>query len=188
MESIQLTSTERQLLLYDIFHGCEQVSYEEITSRLPIGKKMIQRDIAILTDAGLLSVQYSRKERAYLHAAQKPVFNENATGKYRTHLMKLRRMATLMTELYMEGHSYYCDDGDEYYSCKECYYELFPDANERMRQRDFVQLNNIGYRVRYDNTERRYRMWDNSGLRENFGVYRENGKLMRYKDIEYDLW
>ncbi len=182
-----LTSTDRQLLMYDIFKSCEQVSYEEITSRLPVGKKMIQRDIRILTDAGLICVQYSRKDRAYIHSVQKPAFLESATGKYRTHLLKLRRMATLMKELWTDQTSYYYEDGDDYDSCKKCYYELFPEANERMRQRDFEQLNKIGYHINYDNTNRRYRMWEDNGLRENFGVYRENGKLMRFVDSIYDL-
>lgn len=92
-----------------------------------------------------------------------------------------------MTELYMEDNLYYYDDGDDYYSCKKCYYELFPNANERMRQRDFKQLNKIGYSISYNNTDRRYQMWNNYGLREDFGVYRENGKLMRYQDSIYDL-
>ena len=186
MENIQLTSTDRQLLLYDIFIGCRQVSYEDITSRLPIGKKMIQRDIKILTDAGLISVQYSRKDKAYIHSEREPFFNDNAKGKQRTHLMKLRRIAALMTGLYTDNTSYYEDDGDDYYSCKKCYYEMFPDANEKMRQRDFKQLNRIGYVICYENTERRYKMWEGYGLREDFGVYRENGKLMRSTDSIYD--
>lgn len=186
MENIQLTSTDRQLLLYDIFIGSRQVSYEDITSRLPIGKKMIQRDIRILTEAGLISVQYSRKDKAYIHSEREPVFNDNAKGKQRTHLMKLRRIAALMTGLYTDNTSYYEDDGDDYYSCKKCYYEMFPDANEKMRQRDFKQLNRIGYVICYENTERRYKMWAGYVLREDFGVYRENGKLMRSTDSIYD--
>lgn len=187
MKCIQLTSTDRQLLLYDIFNRSEQVSYEDITSRLPVGKKMIQRDIKILTDAGLIHVQYARKDKAYIHSAQNVVFNENAMGKYRIHLMKLRRIAALMTGLYTDMNSYYEDDGDNYCSCKTSYYEMFPNANEKMRQRDFKQLNRIGYTVRYDNTDRRYKMWDSSRQREDFGVYKENGKLMRYMDSKYDL-
>ena len=45
MEEIELSQTDRQLLLYDIFFRSQQVEYEDITSRLPIGKKMVQRDI-----------------------------------------------------------------------------------------------------------------------------------------------
>ena len=93
-----------------------------------------------------------------------------------------------MNELYTETGSYYWECGDDYYSCKDCYYELFPNANERMRQRDFAQLNRIGYTVFYDNTFRRYKMWECSNLREDFGVYQENGKLMRRMDLEYDLY
>ena len=148
MENDRLTSTERQLLLYDIFRRCQQISYEEITTRLPLGRKMVQR--------------YSLRK-------------------------KLKRMATLMEELVTDSESYYEDDGDDYFSCKKCYYELFPDANEKMRQRDFAQLNKIGYHISYDNTERRYNMWSYAALREDFGVYKENGKLMRCKDSQYDV-
>ncbi len=153
MDCIQLNATDRQLLLYDIFMGSEQISYQDITSRLPVGRKMIQRDRKVLTDAGLICVRYARKQRAYVHAGQEPVFN----------------------------------DGDDYYSCKTSYYEMFPDATERMRQRDFEQLNRIGYTIRYDNTDRRYKMWDGCRLREAFGVYLEHGKLMRCLDTKYDL-
>ena len=178
---IELTLTERQLLLYDIFKGSEQAEYEDITSRLPVGKKMVQRDIKALTDAGLIRIKYSKKNKAYVHdTACPPAFDENAKGKYRMHLMKLRRIATLMNELDTDRYSYYDEDGDAYYSCKTCYYELFPDANERMRQRDFELLNHIGYIVDYDNNERRYKMWEGYYLRETFGVYVENGKLMRH--------
>ena len=68
---ITLIPTERQLLLYDIFRGSEQVEYEDITSRLPVGKKMIQRDIKTLTDAGLIRVKYSKKDKAYIHMIQR---------------------------------------------------------------------------------------------------------------------
>lgn len=188
MENIKLTSTDRQLLLYDIFRNCEQVSYEEITVRLPIGRKMIQRDIGTLTDAGLICVKYSRKAKAYIHLGQPPVFCGDIDGKRYAHLKKLSRIATLMEELVTDSESYYEDDGDEYFSCKKCYYELFPNANEKMRQRDFAQLNRIGYHIRYDNIDRRYQMWSGATLREDFGVYRENGKLMRHMDSQYDLW
>lgn len=187
MDCIQLNATDRQLLLYDIFMGSEQISYQDIISRLPVGRKMIQRDRKVLTDAGLICVRYARKQRAYVHTGQEPVFNEQAKGKYRMHLVKLRRIAALMTGLYMDTNSYYEDDGDDYYSCKTSYYEMFPDATERMRQRDFEQLNRIGYTIRYDNTDRRYKMWDGCRLREAFGVYLEHGKLMRCLDTKYDL-
>lgn len=188
MKDIALIPTERQLLLYDIFKGSEQVEYEDITSRLPIGRKMVRRDIKALTDAGLIRIKYSKKEKAYIHdLASPPSFNESVRGKYWIHLMKLRRIATLMDELYMETDSYYETEGDAYYSCKTCYYELFPEANERMRQRDFKHLNNIGYTVTYDNNDRRYKMWDGYYLREDFGVFLKDGKLMRHTEDHFNL-
>ncbi len=42
---IELSKIERQLLLYEIFLHCEVTEFAEITSRLPINKRMIQRDI-----------------------------------------------------------------------------------------------------------------------------------------------
>lgn len=188
MKDIVLISTERQLLLYDIFKGSEQVEYEDITSRLPIGKKMVQRDIKTLTDAGLIRIRYSKKDKAYIHDSENPPsFNENAKGKYRVHLVKLRRIATLMNELSTDTDSYYEEAGDAYYSCKTCYYELFPEANERMRQRDFRHLNNIGYTVTYDNCDRRYKMWYGYCLREDFDVFLKDGKLMRHTEDGFDL-
>lgn len=93
-----------------------------------------------------------------------------------------------MNELYTDRSSNYWDDRDAYYLCKDCYYELFPNANERRRQRDFAQLNRIGYFVHYDNFFRRYKMWENTNLREDFGVYLENGKLMRNMDWRYNCF
>lgn len=188
MKDIRLNSTARQLLLYDIFKGSEEVTYEDITSRLPIGKKMVQRDIKILTDAGLIQIRYSKKDKSYVHDTScPPAYNKNVRGKYQKHLTKLRRIATLMNQLYTDTDSYYDVDGDAYYSCKTCYYELFPDANEKMRQRDFKLLNDIGYTVSYDNYDRRYKMWDGYYLREDFGVFIKDGKLMRHTEDCFDL-
>ena len=54
MGAIELTPTDRQLLLYDIFKGSQQVELADITSRLPMGRKMIQRDMKTLVDAVLM--------------------------------------------------------------------------------------------------------------------------------------
>lgn len=192
METIELTPADRQLLLYDIFRGCEQVELAEITSRIPMNRKMIQRDMKILTEAGLIKVSYSAKDRAYIVKSRIPRALEKSVAKDNRrkflHLSKLNRIGRLMNELCADRGSEYWETGDDYYSCKDCYYELFPNANERMRQRDFAQLNRIGYTIYYDNTDRRYRMWEFDNLRKDFGVYRENGKLMRKTDMVYNLF
>lgn len=135
MTNIQLTSTDWESLLYDIFCCYERGFYEEIIVRLPVGKKMIQRDIRILTDAGLICVKYSRKVNAYINSERLPVFCEDVKGKRYAHLKKIKRIATVMTELETDENSYCEDDGDDYNSCKKCYYELIPDANENVAER-----------------------------------------------------
>lgn len=194
MQDIELTKTDRQLLLYDIFRGSQQISLEDITSRLPVNKKMIQRDIEDLTAAGLIRIKYSRKEKAYIKDiayikdTDYPLsLDEGIKEKRRIHLTKLRRIGILMTQLCMDNNSDYWDDKDDYFSCKKCYYQLFPDSTERMRQRDFAQLNRIGYWIRYDNYDRRYKMWESNELREDFGVYKKNGKLLRHPDEIYNV-
>lgn len=54
VKGITLSKLERQLLRYDIFYGCMVTWLEDITERLPVQKKMIQRDICDLTDARLI--------------------------------------------------------------------------------------------------------------------------------------
>ena len=68
MGAIELTPTDRQLLLYDIFKGSQQVELADITSRLPMGRKMIQRDMKTLVDAGLMEVCYCAKQKGQPHA------------------------------------------------------------------------------------------------------------------------
>ena len=38
---------------------------------------------------------------------------------------------------------------------KASYYELFPNSNERMRQRDFSALRDVGYEIYYSHKYRR---------------------------------
>ena len=76
-KEIVLTKLERQLLMYDIFFQCTVIEFVEITNLLPINKKMIERDIKDLTDAGLISVAFSKKENGYIHSG-KPKFCETA--------------------------------------------------------------------------------------------------------------
>ena len=37
----------------------------------------------------------------------------------------------------------------QFYDLKAEYYALFPDSNERMRQRDFMELNHAGFKIYY---------------------------------------
>lgn len=187
MKEVIISKLERQLLMYDIFSGCMVTRMEDITARLPIQKKMIQRDIRDLTDAGLIHVVYSRKEQGYVDSGQ-PGFNETVTSRRRDHLKRLNRLGRLMKELYNEDIPLWekkereelWGEQEEYMTSKQSYREMFPDISERTRQRDFEVLCNIGYEVWYHNAEHCFiQQFHEEGLREDFGVYKKDGKLMR---------
>ena len=185
MEKVmELSKIERQLLLYEIFLHCEVTEFVEITSRLPISKRMIQRDIVDLREAGLMDVTYSKKERGYIKK-DTPPFHEQAVGRRRQYLKYLYRLGTLMTELENEDIAAWEKELDkengeekEYFTAKDSYYELFPDSSERTRQRDFKTLRRIGHEVRYDNNDHCFVMEEDYGLREDFEVEKKNGKLI----------
>lgn len=105
MKDIALIPTDRQLLLYDIFKGSEQMAYEDITSRLPTGRKMVQRDIKILTDAGLIRIKYSKKDKAYIFI----IYSKWAgylEGKHADPKVKESIGNHRMEKLHTSGHAY----------------------------------------------------------------------------------
>ncbi len=196
---IELTKLERQLLLFDIISSCEVTEYAEITSRLPIEPRMIQRDIKDLTAAGLIRVKFSRKENGFVHEGT-PVFDETAKGRRKEYLVQLNRLGTLMRELYDddqyfwkseaevyydyddEGKAYIMDIPTDYFTALDCYYELFPYSSVQTQQRDFEILNRIG-RVFCTSTGDYYvenTYYYSDELMEDFGVRRrEDGTLVR---------
>lgn len=184
-EYILLSKTERQLLLYDIISNCKVVEIDEIITRLPINKRMIQRDIQDLTNAGLISITYSRKEQGYIHRGA-PKFHEEILGKQREHLKKLYRLGTLMKELYNDDPPLWekqmnkeFGEQKEYFTAKDSYYELFPGSSERTRQRDFETLRRIGLEIHYDSKEHHFVQDFGNGLRDDFAVVKRDGKLFR---------
>ena len=128
------TKTERQLLLYEIIFTSRIIEIDDIAKRLSVNKKTVFRDIRDLTDAGLIRLIYSRKEKAYLR--------EDAANK---HLKKLIRFTRFMEEL-----SEAADISEFNYNCRRRYEELFPEVSERTRMRDYKTMENIGYDINWD--------------------------------------
>lgn len=177
--SIVLSKLERQLLLYDIFYYLENVEQQDITSRLPIGPRMLQRDLQDLTDAGLINIVYSRKQRAYRKNGT-PVMACCEENRRRAHLQRLNRLGLLMHRL--ENDEVDVEElfqRENYVSCAEHYRQMFPEISERVRQRDFEILCRIGYPVVYIREIGYYAIWCENGLRDSFGAFRENGVLKR---------
>ena len=159
---------ERQLRLYELVCGYAITSFEAIEKEFPnSGRRMIQRDLRDLKDAGLVSVNYVRKAQGYVKEKQRPEFNEDTEPRRKAHLKRLNRIGRLMRELYNEDIPLWEkkdneEEGDvrDYVTSKDSYNELFPGLSERTRQRDFEVLRNIGYDVSYDHQDHYFRLDD----------------------------
>ena len=187
-----LKQIERQLILYDIFQqNNEDTRFSTINYHLPgITKRTLQRDIQDLAEAGVLRVYFSRDIGAYINCnanrdisgysegiqkrirkKREAVMEEKEVSKKRKeHLERLRRLTTLM--------GYYT-----YKNAIELYFELFPNATERMRKRDFETLRHIGFFAGYDKWYETYALYrkDEYGIDNSYGVIRsKTGKLMYY--------
>ena len=147
-----MNKTHRQLLLYEILYTSHEVIMDDLIRRLKISKKTIQRDIEDLTDAGLIKVTYSRKDKSYKPEETTGIISElEGTARY-SHLKKLRRLAIFMKELSDASNNSF---GEEY-NCKERYFELFPGVSERTRMRDYEILNGIGYTISWNEYEKQH--------------------------------
>lgn len=145
------SKTERQLLLYEIIYTSQMIETEDVVKRLEANRKMIMRDVMDLTDAGLVKLRYSRKDKVYLKEIPTGILNEvEGTRRYQ-YLKKLIRLTQFMAEL--SGASV---DNDLEYNCRTRYEELFPDVSERTRMRDYKIMENIGYFIRWDEYEQRH--------------------------------
>lgn len=153
---------ERQLRLYELVCGYAITSFEAIAEVFPdMSRRMIQRDLKDLKDAGLVSVKYVRKAQGYVKEKQTPGFNEKTEPRRKAHLKRLHRIGRLMRELYNEDIPLYEKKDNEaegevqeYVTSKDSYNELFPGLSERTRQRDFEVLRRLGYQVFYDHRDR----------------------------------
>lgn len=145
------SKTERQLLLYEIIYTSQMIELEDVMKRLEANRKMIMRDIKDLTDAGLIKLRYSRKDKVYLKEIRTGILNEQEGTRRYQYLKKLIRLAQFMEEL--SGADI---DNDFEYNCRTRYEELFPDVSERTRMRDYQIMKNIGYEIRWDEYEQRH--------------------------------
>lgn len=136
---------QRQLFLYELIHTSQEVTMEEMMKKQGVCQKTIQRDIADLTDAGLIQLEYDRKDNVYSSWGGSDVINaKEGTSRY-LYLQKLRRLAIFMEELTDADWS-----NDDDYNCKERYHELFPGVSERTRFRDYEILSGMGFSIRWD--------------------------------------
>ncbi len=180
MSRIINVKMKRQLEIYMNIKKTKFHGPDELMRRFKISRRMLQRDLKDLRDAGVLKLKLDKKHNNYIDSDKTPVFDESATGRHRQHLIRLNRIATLINRLertdiyelekyefayeeYLNFIDFSIEDpitfppesiGDPpvmptLTDVNASYYSLFPDSNERMRQRDYQVLNELGYEIHY---------------------------------------
>lgn len=140
----QITKTSRILSVYHLFLHCEEVSYQEFTLNFGVSQRTALRDIRLLQQAGVLEARWDRARQAFVSVTLEPFPMEIQENKTRQkYLEKLRRLCILMRRMSWE------DDRDGTNKV-ELYRELFPGIPDRTRQRDFKELEQLGYEVWYE--------------------------------------
>ncbi|MEG1631848.1 MAG: hypothetical protein RR423_06295 [Hydrogenoanaerobacterium sp.] len=134
---MKISKTSRLLSLYHLFRYCEEISYKEVTDLMPVSEKTIYRDICLLRQAGIINPQFSKKRNAFVlppGESLPPRFPENKSQKL--YLEKIIRLCKMMAHLPEESPDIW-------------YHAHYPELSERTRQRDFAELNKIGYEITY---------------------------------------
>ena len=139
-----ITKLSRILSVYHLFLNCQEVSFQELRQQFEVSEKTSLRDIRLLERAGVLEARYDRNSRAFYPVSlevQPMAEEENQTRK--KYLEKIRRLCILMARMAEEDHS----DGMNKIAL---YREILPGISDRTRQRDFQELEKLGYRASCD--------------------------------------
>ena len=138
-----ISKISRLLSVYHLFLYCEEVSLQEFSLSFGVGQRTAVRDIRLLRQAGVLKARYDRTVQSFLPVSLELFPMEEQENKTRQkYLEKLRRLCVLMRRMTEEA------DGDGV-SKTDLYRESFPGISDRTRQRDFMELEKLGYEARY---------------------------------------
>jgi len=141
---MEITKTSRVLSVYHLFLNCVEVSIQEFTLSFGVGPRTAHRDIRLLRQAGVLKARYDRAARAFLPVSLELFPMEEQENKTRQkYLEKLRRLCILMRRMAEE------DDWDGMNKA-DLYREILPGISDRIRQRDFKELEQLGYCAWYE--------------------------------------
>ena len=137
------TKTSRILSVYHLFLNCEEVSFQEFTLNFGVSQRTALRDIRLLKQAGVLETRWNRKRQAFVPVTLEPFpLEETENQTKRKYLEKLRRLCILMRRMSWE-------DEEDGMNKVELYKEILPGIPDRTRQRDFKELEELGYRAQY---------------------------------------
>lgn len=140
---MEITKTSRVLSVYHLFLNCQEVSFQELSQQFKVSEKTSLRDIRLLERAGILETRYDRECRAFcpLSLDVRPMAEEKNQTR-RKYLEKLWRLCILMRRMSEE-------DREDGMNKVELYRETLPGIPDRTRQRDFLELEKLGYSASY---------------------------------------
>lgn len=140
---MEVTKTSRVLSVYHLFLHCQEVSFQELRQQFGVSEKTSLRDIRLLERAGVLEARYDRGCRAFypLSLAARPMAEESNQTR-RKYLEKVRRLCILMARMAEE-------DPYDGMNKTALYREVLPGVSDRTRQRDFQELEKLGYSASY---------------------------------------
>lgn len=134
----------RILSVYHLFLNCQEVSLQEFTLNFGVSQRTALRDIRLLHQAGVLDARWDRARQAFVPVTLEPFPMEVQENKTRQkYLEKLRRLCILMRRMSWE-------DSENGMNKVELYREILPSISDRTRQRDFKELEELGYEVWYE--------------------------------------
>ena len=174
----------RQLKIYYRLTASKIIGPNDIMREFDISRRMLQRDLKDIRDCGLLNVKLDRTNDSYIKTDDAVFDESATDRRrahllrlYRIgsliwsfphiSLDTLHIYEHLLEEYEDELHDSLNDpvqyppeelpnkpELPDLPDLKTQYYDLFPDSNERTRQRDFEELNRAGFKIYY---ERKYK-------------------------------
>ncbi len=179
MDKKRLSKMTRQLKIYYRLTASRIIGPDDIMRDFDITRRMLQRDLKDIKDSGLLNVKldcannnYIRTDDAAFDETAPDRRRSHLLRLYRIGTLirafppvsigTLHMYETLLEEYEDALRDSINDPGqyppEELPDRPECpglpdlkarYYELFPDSNERTRQRDFEEMNRAGFEIYY---------------------------------------
>jgi hypothetical protein len=176
----------RQLKIYYRLTASKIIGPNDIMREFDISRRMLQRDLKDIRDCGLYNVKLDRANNNYINTdgavfdESAPdrrrahllrlyrigtliwAFPHISTDTLHTYENLLEEYEDALQDSLTDPEQYPPEelpdkpDFPDLPDLKSQYYELFPDSNERTRQRDFEELNRAGFKIYYDRTYRAF--------------------------------
>ena len=176
----------RQLKIYYRLTASKIIGPYDIMREFDISRRMLQRDLKDIRDCGLYNVKLDRTNNNYINTDGAVFdesapdrrrahllrlyrigtliwsFPHISTDTLHTYDNLLEEYEDALQDSLTDPEQYPPEelpdkpDFPDLPDLKSQYYELFPDSNERTRQRDFEELNRAGFKIYYDRTYRAF--------------------------------